>query len=158
MSDAIREFARRRPVTAAEAVDRLAGQLRDVTAQIRVLSVPAGPRGRLRAAGRLCEQAARQLLAAAGALNSLPVVSRCPVGWGLCPDHGARLASADGCSWCTDDRCQRRWHYDRLAQPCTEPCTHRVIAPTGDSVEMCLGHALRVHDLDEPDAWRLIRL
>jgi hypothetical protein len=54
------------------------------------------------------------------------------VPWGACPEHGATLRSTAGRCWCTTPGCLRRWFHDRLAEPCAEPVTHRVIDAEGD--------------------------
>ena len=38
--------------------------------------------------------------------------------------------------------CLRRWFHDRLAEPCAEPVTHRVIDAVGDQLDLCDGHAV----------------
>lgn len=64
------------------------------------------------------------------------------VPWGVCPEHGAPLRSTAGRCWCTAPGCLRRWFLDRLAEPCAEPVTHRVIDAEGQRLDLCDGHAI----------------
>ncbi|MBM9509941.1 hypothetical protein [Actinacidiphila acididurans] len=66
----------------------------------------------------------------------------CGVPWGVCPEHGNTLRSSAGETWCMVERCGRRWTYDRLGLPCTEPITHRVTDTAGAGFDACNGHAL----------------
>ena len=66
----------------------------------------------------------------------------CSVPWGACPEHGATLRSTAGRCWCTTPGCLRRWLHNRLAEPCAEPVTHRVIDAGGDRLDLCDGHAI----------------
>lgn len=65
----------------------------------------------------------------------------CGIRWGICPDHGPTLASSGGVSWCDFPACERRWAYDRLAQPCAEVTTHRITDRAGASITACSVHA-----------------
>ncbi|MEU2380332.1 hypothetical protein [Streptomyces misionensis] len=65
----------------------------------------------------------------------------CNVPWGVCPEHGNTLRSSGGRTWCTAS-CSRRWDYDRLDSPCTEPVTHQIADQTGAVVQFCHGHTL----------------
>jgi hypothetical protein len=95
------------------------------------------------AAGGL-HSAAEELLDTADELIRLAArrTDACPVPWGACPEHGATLRSTAGRCWCTTPGCLRRWFHDRLAEPCAEPVTHRVIDAEGDRLELCDGHAI----------------
>jgi len=94
------------------------------------------------AAGGL-RSAAEELLDTADELIRMAVrtADACPVPWGVCPEHGATLRSSGGRCWCTAPGCLRRWHHDRLGEPCTEPVTHRVVDAEGDQLDLCDGHA-----------------
>ncbi len=95
------------------------------------------------AAGGL-HSAAEELLDTADELIRLAArrTVACPVPWGACPEHGATLRSTAGRCWCTGPGCLRRWFHDRLAEPCAEPVTHRVIAAEGDRLDLYDVHAI----------------
>ncbi len=73
-------------------------------------------------------------------LGSRPSGS-CTLPSGVCPEHGATLSQSGGEAWCTAPGCGRRWGWDRLTMPCTEPVTHRVVDVEGGVLEVCDGHA-----------------
>lgn len=64
----------------------------------------------------------------------------CGVPWGVCPDHGNTLRSSGGESWCKTPGCGRRWSYDRLGVPCTDPVAAIVTDAAGETRRWCLGH------------------
>ena len=94
------------------------------------------------AAGGL-HSAAEELLATADELIRLAArrADACPMPWGVCPEHGATLQSTGERCWCTAPGRLRRWHHNRLGEPCAEPITHRVIDTGGDQLDLCGGHA-----------------
>ncbi|MET8704177.1 hypothetical protein ABZW10_35805 [Kitasatospora sp. NPDC004723] len=79
--------------------------------------------------------------------RSARVPSRCSVPWGVCPEHGATLASSAGRTWCMDPSCLKAWPYDRMGAACLEPATHTVQASDGGRYIVCDGHAraARIH-------------
>ncbi|MFJ2781517.1 hypothetical protein [Kitasatospora sp. NPDC087315] len=80
--------------------------------------------------------------------RSVRVPSRCSVPWGVCPEHGATLASsAERGTWCMDPACLETWPYDRMDAACVEPATHTVEAGDGGRYIVCDGHAraARIH-------------
>lgn len=60
--------------------------------------------------------------------------------WGVCPDHGATLASSGEVTQCQE--CGRSWPGDQLNQPCPEPITGTEEARHLMRTGMCAGHAL----------------
>lgn len=87
-------------------------------------------------------QARAELEATAEDLARIRARSDCPADWGVCPDHGATLASlAGGRSACTVRGCARAWDYDRAGLPCTEPVAYEVHHAGDAVVRMCAGHA-----------------
>jgi hypothetical protein len=91
--------------------------------------------GELRRAGYGLEDTAKDLARIRGR-------SECPADWGVCPDHGATLASLGGRSACTVRGCARAWDYDRAGLPCSEPVAFEVHHDGEAGVmRMCAGHA-----------------
>lgn len=66
----------------------------------------------------------------------------CPAEWGVCPDHGATLASTANRSRCTHPHCGRTWDYDRIDTYCGEPCTITVTPDDAPGFDLCHGHAI----------------
>jgi hypothetical protein len=99
---------------------------------------------RLSDAAGQCRQAAAALEETAGDLARIAAVPAhaCPIGWGVCPDHGNTLTGSGGRAWCRSAGCGRRWGYDRLGSPCAEPVTHRVTDAEGTVHDVCDGHAI----------------
>lgn len=104
----------------------------------------ARTRFRLSDAAGQFRQAAAAVEETAGDLARIAAVPShaCPIGWGVCPDHGNTLTGSGGRAWCRAAVCARRWGYDRLGSPCAEPVTHRVTDAEGTVNEVCDRHAI----------------
>lgn len=140
---------------AAAAADarELAARAQDLAAAIRTYrhSLNAAAWEPIRQAGFQCDtaadyaqQAAAELLASAARLDRIAAAAApgtCSIPWGACPVHGASLAAGGGRSWCQAPGCGRRWDYDRIGLPCTEPARWLVTGARGDGRVMCDGHA-----------------
>jgi hypothetical protein len=100
---------------------------------------------RLDDAAGWARQIGTELAATAEQVARVRARSDCPADWGVCPEHGATLRSqgtGTGMrSWCTAPACGREWNHDRAGLPCTEPIAFAVRDRTGQTLDMCAGHA-----------------
>ena len=93
-------------------------------------------------AASLARQVGHELEATAEDLARVRGRSNCGVSWGACPEHGATLHSSGGQCWCETPGCGRRWGYDRLGAPCSEPAAFAAQDQEGTKFLICAGHAI----------------
>lgn len=83
----------------------------------------------------------------------------CPAEWGVCPEHGATVElERSGLKWasrCRRPGCERRWDYDRAAEPCTEPAAFTAVSPSGETCDMCVGHVVALRGIENAHEWRI---
>lgn len=131
----------------AAAAEALAERIDDLVTRLRAASPDEAVHGAytLSNGASQARQTAHDLHRAASTMARTRTArgdDMCGIPWGVCPEHGNTLTSSGGQTWCRSGRCGRRWAYDRVGTPCTEPVSHEVIDQHGAAFRACNGHAL----------------